>query len=123
MAVVGHLPPEYKSEETLILHTFLSHLFSLSVFTVHHVPHIAKLLLAFALSREFSFCVCHGLWGFVRLLMFPKLVLRSPSCSGHKKCLSIGALLQDRLNNWISGDGFPGLWQATCDEEVKSSGA
>ena len=80
-------------------------------------------MLASALSREFSFCVCHGLWDFVRLLMSSKLVLHSPSCSGCRKHLSVGALVQGRLNLWMSGDGFPGLWLAVCDKEVKSSAA
>ena len=31
-----------------------------------------------ALCHEFSLSVNHGLWGFAQVLMFPKLVLRSP---------------------------------------------
>ena len=52
---------------------------------VRHVPRVARPLLASALCREFSLSVRHGLWGFARVLLFPKLVLRSPPRAGRKK--------------------------------------
>ena len=91
-------------------------LFSLPVHTVHHVPRAARPLLPSALCREFSLSVRHGLWGFVRLLLFPKLVLRSPPRAGRKKRYLVGALLQDRLKQWMSGTGISDLWCAACAE-------
>ena len=54
--------------------------------------------------------------GFVRVLLFPKLVLRSPPRAGRKKRYLVGALLQDRLKQWMSGTGISDLWCAACAE-------
>ena len=62
----------------------------------------------------------HGLWGFARVLIFPKLVLRSPPRAGRKKRHLVGAMLQDRLQQWITGTGIPDLWHAVCAERVSS---
>ena len=51
--------------------------------------------------------------------MFPKLVLHSPPCAGHKKCYLVGPLLWDRLQQWTSDTGIPDLWRAVCVEGVK----
>ena len=44
---------------------------------MRHVPQVARPLLASALYLEFSLSVRHGLWGFARVLLVPRLVLRS----------------------------------------------
>ena len=75
--------------------------------------------MASALCHEFSLSVNHGLWGFAQVLMFPKLVLRSPPRGGHKKRYLVGPLLWDRLQQWTSGTGIPDLWHAVCEEGVK----
>ena len=72
-----------------------------------------------ALCHEFSLSVNHGLWGFARVLIFPKLVLCSPPRAGHKKCYPVGPLLRDQLQQWTSGSGILNLWRAVCEEGVK----
>ena len=115
-AVDCHVPPEYSCSESAIFSTFMSTLFHLPVHTVRHVPRVARPLLASALCREFSLSVHHGLWGFARVLLFPKLVLRSPPRAGRKKRYLVGAVLQDRLKQWMSGTGISDLWCAACAE-------
>ena len=63
--------------------------------TVRHVPRMVRPLLASALCHEFSLSVNHGLWCFARVLMFPKLVLRSQPHAGRKKRSLVGPLLRD----------------------------
>ena len=115
-AVDCHIPSEYSCLESTIFNTIMTTLFSLPVHTVRHVPRAARPLLASALCREFSLSVRHGLWGFVRLLLLPKLVLRSPPRAGRKKRYLVGALLQDRLKQWMSGTGISDLWCEACAE-------
>ena len=86
---------------------------------MRHVPQMVRPLLASALCHEFLLSVNHGLWGFARVLMFPKLVLRSPPRAGRKKCYLVGSLLRDRLKQWTSGTGIPDLWHAIYEEGVK----
>ena len=104
---------------TQICDTFMTNLFCLPVHTVRHVPRMTRPLLASVLCREFSLSVHHGLWGFARVLMFPKLVLRSLPRAGRKKRHLVGPLLRDRLQQWSSGTGIPDLWCAVCAEGVK----
>ena len=115
-AVDCHIPSEYSCLESTIFNTIMTTLFSLPVHTVRHVPWAARPLLASALCQEFSLSVRHGLWGFVHLLLLPKLVLRSPPRAGRKKRYLVGALLQDRLKQWMSGTGISDLWCAACAE-------
>ena len=115
-AVDCYIPSEYSCLESTIFNTIMTTLFSLPVHIVRHVPRAARPLLASALCREFSLSVRHGLWGFVRLLLLPKLVLRSPPRAGRKKRYLVGALLQDRLKQWMSGTGISDLWCAACAE-------
>ena len=90
----------------------MSSLLNLNVHTVRYIPHTVRPLLASVLSKDLSFSMQHKLWKFIRLLLFPKLVLCSPPRVGKKHYL-IGSLLCDRLNKWKSGvDGILDLWQA-----------
>ena len=107
---------EYHQFEMQIFYTFMTTLFCLPVDTVCHVPRMVRPLLASALCHEFSLSVNHGLWGFARELMFPKLVLRSPPHVGRKKRYLVGPSLQDRLQQWTSGTDVPDLWHAVCEE-------
>ena len=43
-------------------------------------------------------------------------MLRSPPRAGRKKRYLVGALLQDRLKQWMSGTGISDLWCAACEE-------
>ena len=94
-AVDCQISTEYRQFETRIFDTFMTTLFCLPVHTVRHVSQMVRPLLVSALCHEFSLSVNHGLWGFARVLMFPKLVLRSPPCAGRKKRYLIGPLLWD----------------------------
>ena len=98
-AVDCQIPPEYHPFETRIFDTFMSNPFCLPVHTVRHVPRMVRPLLASALCQDFLLSVRHGLWGFARLLMFPKLILHSPPHAGHKKHHLVGALLQLDCSN------------------------
>lgn len=91
-AIDGHLCAELASIESLIFNTFLGWLCSLHVYTVYHVPCMAKPLLAFCLCHELSLVDRQGLWGFVHLLMFAKLVFRTPPHAGRNKCCLIARL-------------------------------
>ena len=92
-AIDGHLPAELASIESLIFDTFLGCLCSLHIYSVRHVPHLAKPRLASCLCQEFSTVSWSGLWGFAQLLMFPKLVLCFPPRAGRKKCYLVGSLI------------------------------
>ena len=118
-AVDCQISTEYRQFDTQIFDTFMTTLFCLPVHTVRHVPRMVRPLLASTLCHEFSLSVNHGLWGFARVLIFPKLVLRSPPSAGHKKRYVVGPLLRDRLQQWTSDTGIPDLWHAVCEEGVK----
>ena len=94
-AVDYQISTEYHLFETQIFDTFMTTLFYLPVHTVCHVPRMVRPLLASALCHEFSLSVNHGLWGFAQVLMFPKLVLRSPPRADRKKHYLVSPLLRD----------------------------
>ena len=81
-------------------------LFCLPVHTVRHFPRMVRPFLASALCHKFSLSLNHGLWGIARVLMFPKLVLRSPPRAGRKKHYLVGPLLREHLQQWTSGTGI-----------------
>ena len=115
-AVDCQISTEYHQFETRIFDTFMTTLFCLPVHTVCHVPQMVRPLLASALCHEFSISLNHGLWGFARVLIFSKLVLRSPPRVSRKKCYLVGTLLWDQLQQWTSGTGIPDLWRLVCGE-------
>ena len=115
-AIDHHLPAELTSNETLIFDTFISRLCLLHVHSIQHVPRMARPLLASCLSQEFSAVNQFGLWSFARILMFAKLVLRSPPHAGRKKRYLVGSLVAERLSQWRSGAGIMSLWQDACAE-------
>ena len=77
-------------------------------------------LFGFCSWLRVSLSVQHGLWGFACVLLFPKLVLRSPPRAGRKKHHLVGAMLQDQLQQWMTGTGIPDLWYAVCAERASS---
>ena len=117
-AIDGHLPAELASIESLIFDTFLGRLCSLRIYSIRHVPRLARPRLASCLCWEFSTVSRSGLWGFVQLLMFPKFVLRSPPCAGRKKRCLVGSLITERLDQWRFGTGIVRLWQDACAGET-----
>ena len=88
---------------------------SLRVQTVKHVPRSTRPLLAEVLSGEFLRACENGIWGFVRLFMFAKAVLRVPPRGGRKKRLVIKQLLLSRLRQWQQGN-LVALWTAARQE-------
>ena len=74
--------------------------------SIQHVPRMAKPLLASCLSQEFSVVNQLGLWSFAWILMFAKLVLRSPPRAGRKKRYLVGSQVTECLSQWRSGAGI-----------------
>ena len=83
---------------------------TLSVNTVCLVPQNVRPLLAQVLSVEFNHACQEGLWGFARLFIFAKAVLRSPPRGGKKKRYVVSAFLSNRLHQWQAGD-IVSLWK------------
>ena len=58
---------------------------TLSVYSVAHVPRSVRPLLAQVLAIELEHGYSDGFWGFVRLFIFAKCILRTPPRGGRKK--------------------------------------
>ena len=85
---------------------------TLSVFTATHIPQSVRPLLAQVLANEFQHAYADGLWGFVRLFMFAKSVLRTPPRGGRRKRHVIKSLFLSRLQRWQQGH-LVDLWEET----------
>ena len=78
--------------------------------TIAHVPRSVRPLLARVLSVELC-KACSSIWGFVRLSMFAKLVLHTPSTScSQRRHFVISSILLDRLHLWNQPGGISHLW-------------
>ena len=103
-----------------IFNAVMEEIFALPVFTISHVPRSVRPLFAKVLSTE----LCHGyksdLWGFVRLAMFAKCVLRVPQRGGRKKRYVIKSLISSRLHRWQNGELLD-LWQEAVSEATSSN--
>ena len=100
-------------EEHDRLHAFnvvMEEIFTLPVFTVSYIPRSVRPLFAKVLSTELYHGHKSGLWGFVRLAMFAKCVLRVPPRGGRKKRYVIKSLISSRLQRWQDGVLID-LWQ------------
>ena len=62
------------------------------------------------MAEELKHASKDGLWGFARLFLFPKVVLRSPPRGGKKKRVVVKAVLLSRIQRWLEGD-FVSLWE------------
>ena len=82
---------------------------TLQVTSVCHIPRHVRPLLSDVLSSELQQAINCNLWGFVRLSLFAKAVLRTPPRGGKKKRHVISACLLSRLKQWQSGD-LVSLW-------------
>ena len=69
----------------IVFQSLMDEISTLSVNIVCHVPRNVRPLLAQVLSVEFNHACQEGLWGFARLFLFAKAVLRSPPRGGKKK--------------------------------------
>ena len=86
------------------------------VSTVAHIPCSVRPLLAQVLSVEFR-KARSSVWGFVRLSLFAKLVLRLPSARGSKRRRFVmSSVLLDRLHLWSQPDGICCLWASLQDD-------
>jgi len=115
-------PPAIESN---VLSVLLNHVMICPVTTISYIPHTVRPLLAHVLSAELR-KACSSVWGFVRLLMFAKAVLRTPCQSYHRRRFVIGSTLLDRLHVWSQSDGLKSLWSSLQDDlkgskPVKSS--
>ena len=61
-------------------------------------------LFSLKLSFELQQAVNCDLWGFVRLSLFAKEILRTPPQGGRKKRHVVSAYLLSHLKQWQSGD-------------------
>ena len=84
-------------------------IFTLPVSTISHVPRKVRPLLAQVITTELQHARLDGLWGFTRLSLFPKAVLRPPPRGGRKKRYAVDALIVSRIRRWQDGD-LEALW-------------
>ena len=106
-------PPAMESE---VLNVLLDHVMVCPVSTISHVPRSVRPLLAHVLSIEFQ-KACSSVWGFVRLFLFAKVVLRTPGGQpNHRRRFVISSILLDRLHMWSLSDGIKSLWSLLQDD-------
>ena len=75
----------------------MDEIFTLPVSTISHVPHKVRPLLVQVITTELQHARLDGLWGFTRLFLFPKAVLRPPLRGGRKKRYAVDALIVSRI--------------------------
>ena len=97
-----------RSSESLSCH--MDEIISLPVTTVVHIPRSVRPELGKILAKELKHASKDGLWGFARLFLFPKAVLRCPPRGGRKKRVVVKAVLLSRIRRWLEGD-FVSLWE------------
>ena len=100
---------------------------TLPVGTVAHVPRAVRTQLATVLTDCLQAARNEGLWGFVRLMLLAKSVLRSPPRGGRKKRYVVSACIGARIRRWQQGE-LVALWRearekgrprtATCGTEA-----
>jgi len=92
----------------------MDHVMVCPVSTIAHVPHSVCPLLAKVLSVELC-KACLSVWGFARLFMFAKAVLRIPV---NNQChhFVMSSILLDRLNLWNQSGGIHSLWTTLIDD-------
>jgi len=101
--------------ESNVLRVLLNHVMVCPINIISHIPRSAHPLLAHVLSTELR-KACSSVWGFVRLLMFAKAVLRTPCQSHHHRHFVIGSALLDFLHVWSQPDGLKSLWSSLQDD-------
>ena len=73
------------TDESAIFNSVMEDISSLPIDSVVHIPRSVKPLFATVLASELYNADTHGLWGFVRLSMLSKCVLRCPPRNRKKK--------------------------------------
>ena len=79
--------------EAVLFESLMQEVSLLQVKTTCHIPRSVRPVLAEVLATEFRNATYHGLWGYARLHMFPKAVLRCPPRRGRKKRVVVKSLL------------------------------
>jgi len=105
-------PPHLESES---LSAVLDAVLTSPVSTVVHIPRSVRPLLAKVLSTEFR-SASTSIWGFVRLFLFAKAVLRMPPFRQRRRRYVLASVLLDRLHVWSQPDGLPTLWKSLQDD-------
>ena len=100
-----------------VFNAVMNEISTLPVYTVSHIPRSVRPLLSEVLSVELRHAYAYGLWGFVRLLMFAKSVLRAPSRRGRKKRHVVKSLLFSRLHQWREGH-LVELWEEARNDAM-----
>ena len=72
------------SYEPFLFDALMKEVSTLPVKTVGHTPRSVRTKLGEILATEFKNATHHGIWGFARLFMFAKAVLRCPPKGGKK---------------------------------------
>ena len=107
--------------EAVLFESLMQEVSLLQVKTTGHIPRSVRPVLAEVLATEFRNATYYGLWGYARLHVLPKAVLRCPPRGGRKKYVVVKSLLLSRLERWTSGD-IQSLWfEARLDADCKQS--
>ena len=90
--------------ETSIFTSIMNEIITLPVSTITHIPRNVRPLLAQVFCKELQHACKDDIWGFVRLSLLPKAVLRPPPRGGRKKRYVVAKLIIERLHRWLDGD-------------------
>ena len=90
-------------------------IFNLPRSSVVHIPRSVRPLLAKVLSTELR-NAASSLWGFVRLFLFAKVVLRLPPFRQRRRRFVLASMLMERLHVWSHSDGLYTLWKSLQDD-------
>ena len=125
-AAAAHLT-QPTADDAQAFEAIMEEIATLPVGTVAHVPRAVRTQLATVLTDCLQAARNEGLWGFVRLMLLAKSVLRSPPRGGRKKRYVVSACIGARIRRWQQGE-LVALWRearekgwprtATCSTEA-----
>jgi len=104
------------ADDAQAFRAIMDEIVTLPVGTVTHVPRSVRAQLAVVLTDCLRAARLEGLWGFVRLMLVAKAVLRSPPRGGRRKRYVVSACISTRLRRWQQGE-LVALWR-----EARSDG-
>ena len=110
------LEGKYKHLENSIVSAILEETLTTPVSTIAHIPRSVRPLLATVVATELRHAHSGNIWGFVRLQLFAKAVLRSPLRGGRRRRYVVQSLISDRLHRWQDENGIIALWDETRQE-------
>ena len=97
-------------QEFILFQALMNEIITLPITTTCHIPRSVRPLFAEVLAKELRHAKYDGVWGFARLFLLPKAVLRCPSRGGKKKRHVVKAELLSRLQKGQTGN-LVGLWE------------